>query len=266
MVASLVLTGQYNVGLNSNGKTKVDGHLLSLTDIPFVRYRFGTYAKEQYEYILKNMEKFKDQIHLIEMNLEPGIVESIEAFHSVFDPAEKSEKIAKFLYISVDDEVKANGLSEETINLLKSVSEEYFDRIMLKDNTTELYEIAADRIKIQIENALDGLVSSRDIGICGSPLSFRSNDTEGQACLTAVWARKIMSEYAENPDITIPSASHECMTCCGCTRYFVISEDIPAPLSSKEKAANNKDKPKKSGSDTKVKVEKTSKALAAFNL
>lgn len=234
MIASIVLKGMYKVGVNSNNKIKIEGHLMPLTDVPFVRYRFSNYGDKEIEFIKNNTKLLKGPVHLVEIPLTSDTAKIIEKM----DEISEFEKIAKFVYVPIDDYDIANGFKQETLNNLESIKESYFDRLMLKDNCTMIYPIAADRLKIKIENIFDGEIKSREIGVCGSPLSFRNSDVEGQACLTAVWARKIISEYSELEDdkVTVPTANHECMTCCGCIQYFVVESDIPAPLSSKEKS------------------------------
>ena len=253
MIASIVLKGMYNVGINSNNKIKVDGHLLSLSDVPFVRYRFDKYGEAELEFIKQNKTRMKGPVHLVEVPLYDGCAE-------VFDKIETMGGIARFLYIDVDDADINSGLKEETKNLLYKLVEadSFFDRVMLKDKSTLIYPMAAEKLKLQVVDALGNIVEAKDIGVCGSPLSFRHSDIEGQACLTAVWARKIMAEYADSADIVIPTASHECMSCCGCIQYLTVTEDIPAPLSAKEKSAAKKAENAEKG-ESKEKKEKAPK-------
>lgn len=254
MVVSIVLTGRYNIGVNGNNKIKVNDKLIEMKDIPFIRYRFNEYTEEDIEFIKKNKEKFNGPIHLIEISLN-------DKTRNVLDMVNSMEDVPKFIYVPINDEDIAMGIKDNTLELLKGISDYFFDRVMIKDNTSMLYPLAADKIKFKIEEALNGAIPARDIGICGSPLSFRNNTTEGQACLTAVWARKIMAEYSSTPDIVVPSASHECMTCCGCIQYFVVDHDLPAPLSSKEKAASkdNKETKDKEPKDKKPAIKNSKK-------
>lgn len=251
MIASIVFKGMHNVGINGNQKIKVDGHLLSLADIPFVRYRFENYGETELEFIKNNKAKFNGPVHLAEVTLSANSC-------TVLDAMDDIDNLAKFLYVPIDDADIANGLKPETVELLGAVKDCFFDRVMIKDNSSMIYALAADRLKIEIEKALGDTFKASDIGVCGSPLSFRNSDVEGQACLTALWARKLMAEYAESADIVVPSASHECMTCCGCIQYLVVESDIPAPLSAKEKSAA-----KKASGENTVKEPKEPKAPKA---
>ena len=214
MIASLVLTGEYNIGLNANNKLKVDDHLLLITDVPFVRYRFKKYTEKQLRYIVLTMKKFPSSAHLVEFTLSDDTPNEL----ALFENSDYGTKIARFVYVPVTDEDIANELLSEKIERLKNIKEYFFDRVMIKDDSTMLYGLAADRIKHQIEKILDTDIKARDIGVCSSPLSFKNADVEGQACLTAVWARKLIADYVEVASESIPTASHECMTCCGCIK------------------------------------------------
>lgn len=244
MITSIVITDKYSIGVNSNNKIKVDGHLISISEIPFIRYRFENYGQAEIDYIKSNQDKFKGPIHMAEIKLKPGCSDILESM-------EDMEYLVKFIYVEVDDFDIANGLKDETVELLESITDYFFDRVMIKDNSSMMYPLAAERLKIAIEQALGNTVQASDIGVCGSPLSFRHSDVEGQACLTAVWARKLMAEYSESDDIVVPSASHECMTCCGCIKYLVVNTDLPAPLSTKEKSAANSEKKVKEPKESK---------------
>lgn len=231
MVASLVLTEKYNIGVNAKGKVKVADHLLATSEIPFIRYRFESYGPDELEYIKKSMEKFTQPVHLAEVTIGPNSESEIASIKELGD-------IAVFVYVPITDAEVSDGLNDDTCEWLDSISESEFDRVMLKDKASMLYPLVAEKLKMEVSEHCD--FKPADIGICGSPLSFRCGDEPGQACLTAVWARTIMSNYASADDIVVPSASHESMDCCGCIRYFVVDHDLPAPLSSKEKSEANK--------------------------
>ena len=245
MIASVVIKGKHSIGVNSNNKIKVDGQLLALNEVPFMRYRFESYGDEELEYIKKSMDKFKSPVHLIEITLDNNTASLLDKMSE----DEVFEGLAKFLYVNIDDNCIANGLSDETRQQLESIKDFYLDRIMLKDKSSGLYPLAVERLRIEITNIVD--FEARDIGICGSSMSFRCGDEPGQACLTAVWARQIQAIYANSDDCVTPTSSHEKMTCCGCIQYLVVDQDCPAPLSAKEKSAKEKsNKPKGESSST----------------
>lgn len=257
MVASIVLTGKYTIGINGNNKIKVKDKLLATSDIPFIRYRFDSYGEDELEFIKANKKRFTEPVHLAEVILGDNTKTELDALDNI-------EQLAKFLYVPISDADVATGLSDETVARLENITECYYDRIMLKDNTSMLYPLAAEKLKLDIKN-ITGFRPG-DMGICGSPLSFRNGDEVGQACLTAVWARKIMADYSDNDAIVVPSASHENMSCCGCIQYFVVDTDLPAPLSSKEKSAAKKEKVEngdsKDSKESKVAEKKVSKPKA----
>ena len=259
MIASLVLTGKYNVGISESGKVKIDGNTLSLKDIPFIRYRFDHYGEEEIKFINENMTKFVGPVHLAEVTICDNVIDILEKMNT---------KLAKFVYIPLDDEIVATSKLPDNVT---SVLEEFdddtpCDRIMIKDNTSMMYPLLANRYKLLIEDATGCTFESKDIGVCGSTLSFRSDDTPGQACLTAVWARRIMAAYADNDDIVVPTASHECMNCCGCIQYLVVNEDIPAPSSAKKKSAETKAKSNNSGEPKPKKEKKATGASVWIDL
>ena len=258
MIASIVYKDTYTVGINGNNKIKVDGHLLALSDIPFVRYRFSEWGEKQFEFVKMNMERFKGPVHMAEVTLGDNTKE-------ILDKMDDFDNLVKFIYVPIDNTDVSVGLKESTIEQLKNLGDAFYDRIMLKDNSSMIYALAADRIKIEVEKAIGGEFKASDIGVCGSPLSFRNSDAEGQACLTALWARKIMAEYASSPDIVIPTASHECMQCCGCIQYLTIESDLPAPLSSKEKSAAKKSSESTGGESKAPKEPKAPKVTVLWD-
>lgn len=250
MITSLVFTGKHNVGVNSHGNIKVDDKKISLKEIPFIRYRFDSYGEDEFKFILDNMKKFEYQVHLAELTVDGNTVSTLEKMQEY----EEFNNLAIFLYVNITDENVAHGLSEETQEILEEVSDFRIDRIMIKDNSKNLFPVAASKLKLEVADCTGENVA--DIGICSSPLSFRSGQTDvGQACLTAVWARRIMSDFAKDPDmIPVPSANHECMDCCGCIKYIIVDRSYAAPEGVKAKkesksgnkaeAAPKKEKPK----------------------
>lgn len=249
MISSIVLTGCHNIAVSSNNKIKVDGNILSVEkDIPFVRYRFNNYGENEIAYIKNMMNKFEYSTHLVEINLSANTANELSLMSDILD------SIAKYIYIDItDSNVDMNDVSEEVKNYIDSFIDNFeVDRIMLRDKTSKLDTVAAKKIIKSLE-ALTGL-DYNTFGVCSSPLSFGD-----WACLTAVRARELMAIYSKYADVALPSANHQCMNCCGCIRYFVVSNDTEAPLDTKAKTktdkehkektekANNKDsKPKKS--------------------
>lgn len=233
LITSIVLTGCHNIGVNNNNKIKIDDNIIAMKEIPFVRYRFNSYGESEIKFIERNMKRFVGPVHMAEIPLSVNTNTEAEALDGLGN-------IVKFLYIDVTDSDIENGFSADTIDLLENLGDAYFDRYMLKDKSSQMYQIAADRLKDQIADILD--VEPEEIGVCGSPISFRGSEGEiGQACLTAVKARELLAEYSENVDL-VPSANHECMDCCGCIRYIVVEHDIPAMANKQTKSTKtNKD-------------------------
>ena len=127
MVTSIVLTNKSNIGISSSNKIKVEDHLISLKDIPFIRYRFEEYGESELEFIKKNKERFKGPVHLAEINL----CENIE---TILNNMDDIEGLAKFVYIPIDDFDIANGIKDETVELINKIGSAYYDRLIIKDS------------------------------------------------------------------------------------------------------------------------------------
>ena len=243
MIVSAVLEGRYNIGV-ANDTVKLNESKVKLEDIPFVRYRFSNYGEEDLEYIKKSMSKFKFSTHVAEVTLHDGCVAELSKLSETF------ENLAIFLYIPVDDvDVSNNDIKSEYKDILASITEEgiFYDRIMIKDMSTTLFTVSANKIKGVIRKITGDSLDK--IGICCSPLSRY----DGQCCLTALRARELAAQYNENA-VAVPSSKSECKNeCnCGCIAYKVIKADMPAPISNtehkvKEKGSteNKEVKPKK---------------------
>lgn len=244
MISSICLTGRYNIVPDGHGKFTVNDNKLSLKEVPFVRYRFDRYNEKDIEYINKMKELFKYSSHLVELTINENIDKELELVDGI-------ENIIKYLYIPVDNEDVLNGISDSKLELIEKATDVYIDRVMLKDNSTNLDVVASIRLKKDMSAYFDDIANYNDIGVCQSPLSFDGNN----ACLTAVRARELSAEYAENDMIALPSSNHECMNTCGCIRYIKIENDI---VSSK---TTSKQPKKDTIKDKKPSVKKKTKGI-----
>lgn len=254
MISSIVLTGKHNIGINQNGKIKVDDKLFDVnSDIPFVRYRFESYGNEEYEYIKSMMQKFKVSTHLVEIQLSENSKDTVEYLINNIG------NIAKYVYITVTDNEVNNGLSEETLKILETLKGSQVDRYMLKDKSTMLDTVAAKHIIKKCCTILG--VKDNTFGVCSSPLSFGD-----WSCLTAVKARELMSIYSTTADVALPSANHQCMNCCGCIRHMIIDSDLEAPLDTKQKGTKKSEDKSENKKASKSKSNKTSIVFGQYNL
>ena len=229
MISSLVVTGTYNIGRNSSNKICVEDNIMSIDkDIPFVRYRFSEYNDNSFEYIKKSIEIFNRSTHLAEVNLDNNTVAIINKL--------RENNMAVFVFVDITDADIANGAFNPYVvgaaEALKT-SGVHVDRFMIRDKTTSLDTVTAEKFIKQLMN-MTGM-QKKDFGICSSPLSFGN-----YACLTAVKARELMSQYSTPADVALPSANHQNMNTCGCIRYFVINNDLMAPSDGKAKRAAKK--------------------------
>lgn len=246
MISGLKLMDKYKIGIDKNNKIHLDDMDLSIKDIPFVRYHFDKYEKDELDYISINQQRFIYSVHLAEIDLSENSKEYIVNIS-------KLDNVAMFLYVNIEDKDVFNGLDNGQLMLLESLRGVYIDRIMIRDNSTTLNLISINNIKKQIANTLR-IDNIHDIGVCGSPFSFQD-----EACLTAIWARKLAASYCKNyKNAPLPSANHE--SCCGCVRYRVIDSDIQEPLTSIKKSKNK--------GETKSNINKktSSKVMPAFKL
>lgn len=242
MISSICLTGRYKIVPDGHGKFTVKDNKLSLKEVPFVRYRFDSYNEEDIEYINKMKELFKYSSHLVELTINENIDKELELVDGI-------ENIIKYLYIPVDNEDVLNGISDSKLELVEKATDIYIDRVMLKDNSTNLDVVASLRLKKDMSAYFDDIANYNDIGVCQSPLSFDGNN----ACLTAVRARELSAEYAENDMIALPSSNHECMNTCGCIRYIKIENDIVSSKTTSKQPKKDAIKDKKPAVKKKTK-------------
>ena len=246
MITSIVVTGEYNIGMNSNKKICIDGNTLSVEkDIPFIRYRLDNYTESTLSYIEKTMAQFSLSTHLAEIKLDSN------SFNVLTMLSNKFSNLAKYIYVDITEEEVLNKLlSEDKVLLLSQLTSFKIDRLMLKDKSTSLDTVTARAIIKQLSSRLG--YQENNIGVCSSPLSFSE-----LACLTAVKARELMSIYSSVADVALPSANHQCMNCCGCIRYMTVNSDVVAPADPKPFGASKKEaKPKNDSDDTSATKEK----------
>lgn len=222
MLNSLVLDKMYNIGVAAD-KFMLNGEKTSIKDVCFVRYRFDEYNEEQLDYIEKMQNKFEYSTHMAEVTL------SDRAAKDINDIAQRFENVAIYLYVPVTDaELEADEFDTWKQVLLTSeeLNMTYVERVMLKDKTTYMHLIHANKFKKKLAEL--AAVEIHGIGICGSPLSVGTD-----ACLHAIQARDLIAFYGNPEKCKIPSANHQCMQGCGCIHYTEITGDSAAPLVSK---------------------------------
>jgi len=258
MVTSIKLKGMYNVGVSSSKNIKIADNKVSLKDIPFVRYDLGYYGEVEAKYIKDMMEKFSLSTHLVQFNIKAGILEEMASISSLFD------KVAKYVYLDITNDDVVNGcLNTDSVSILSEVLATYtVDRIMLVDKTTTLDMANAKKIMGTLAKTVK--VRGDMIGICSSPLCM----TDELACLTAIKARALAALYNSSNDVAVPSANHQCMNCCGCIRFFDITSDIEAPVSTKKAASTDKKEkaPKKETTKEKRTTKKVSKGDRIYSI
>ena len=241
MVHSLVLDKPHKIGITAD-KFMLNGEKTSIKETVFVRYRFGEYNIEAIDYINEMQNKFNCSVHLAEIELSEYTCDEIALISN------NTTNVPIYLYVPLtDSEIEADML-EEKRDLLNELAENGFmdkvERLMIRDRSTSLYLVSANRFK-EILSKITGLPAST-IGICGSPLSFGED-----ACISALRARDIIAYYGDPEKCKIPSANHQCMKNCGCVYYVPIETDLIAPEPTKGKASTGT-KEKKEKKDRKV--------------
>lgn len=264
MISSIVVTDTFKIGVNENGKFKMGEHLMNVTDVPFVRYRFkeSKSIEEIVAYIDDMTKKFVKSVHLYEIHV---LDDNTSNLLSVLE--DKFDNLAKFLYLSVDNEVVNNlEFPDEILELAGDLNDDFtIDRLMLKDNSTNLDAVNADRLRAKLAKEFG--IKIGDIGVCSSPLSFGE-----LCCLTAVKAREIASDYVDGHEFPLPTANHQSMNCCGCIKYHVFNSDVAAPevkgsKGKKAKTDNIMNVPEESDGEEKDEKKKTvKKAKYAINM
>lgn len=214
MITSLMVSGEYKIELDKNEKLTIDGNKIGIREIPVLRYRFEEYTEKSFEYIKNMKEIFKHSVHLVQFYLSENTVELVSQLNSIVDGA------AVYIYIPVTDDIVEGGFTVEQSRWMDDCSRISLDRVMLKDDSTSLHLIQANKLKKEVSNKMS--VPVGNIGLCQSPLSFNS----GEACVTAAIARHLASIYLESDEGAIPSSNHESMSKCGCIRYLEIDSDV----------------------------------------
>ena len=207
MVTGIEFVKPVNVSVNSNGKFYLDHaetNAESIKSIPVVVYS----NLVNLEFIRQNITKFKLSCHVV-------LVDHTNITEELREELNKMG-VAVVVRVPLEDCSLAETLTKSNVN--------YFlcDRVVLLDRklNTSPFEITAFKEELaQLVN-----VPSLDIGVCGSPFSFGEN-----ACLNAIWCRRLMAKYTSNTEVALPSANHESMECCGCIRRIIIDTDRKAP-------------------------------------
>lgn len=254
MLHSLVLEKPYNIGVNS-GRFMLNGEKTSIKEVSFVRYRFEEYTEDIAKYITEMQKKFEYSTHMVEVMLSERAEEYIRIIKSNFD------NVPIYLYVPLTDkEIEDDNLDVSTEDILYDLVDngvmEEIERVMIKDRTTSLYLVTANKFK-EVLSEITGK-EVYNIGICGSPLSFGED-----ACLSALIARDLIAYYGDPEKCKIPSANHQCMNSCGCIHYDPILSDVAAPIITKggnggggKKKENNSEGTTKTKGPAKPKVSK----------
>ena len=220
MVVSVEFKGENKLGVNANGKFFVDtesNKIESIKNVPIVSYK----KVNDIEFIKRNMEKFNLSCHVAFIDWDEANEKFIKELKDI--------GVAVFIRILL---VESNGEILVSCPVEPFENWELIDRVVLVDGTTSMQITTLNDIKKSM--ATRTRKSANDIGVCGSPFSFGED-----ACLCAIWARKLMAKYTANTEVALPSANHECMEECGCIRKIVITSDVEAPAV-KESAVKSK--------------------------
>lgn len=245
MITSIVLSDRHRIGISKSGKMYINNDKklkVGIKEIPFVRYRFNEYNENDRTYIRNMMEQFPYSVHMVEMSLndiEAGMYQKVFEQNGVNGEEPLEDYVAKYVYIEITDNEVKNNFSEEQLDRFERLLDGLgYDRLMLRDNSRELFTVAANRLKAQLMDRLG--VDERTLGICSSPLSVGDD-----ACLSAIRARELAAIYNTSENCISPSANHQCMNNCGCIKYIVITQNCNAPeeksvVMKKNKSANEK--------------------------
>lgn len=214
-----MMTGRHNVGVNSYGKITLEkDNKISIKDVPSVRYRIEDVNEFDTEYIKEMMDKFKLSVHVLEV--DPYNNGSVALWTKI---VQTGMKVAVILRLVVTDNEVTNGFDYNMKDWMESMSGLRVDRVVMKDNSSMLYTVAARNLKKQIASAMK--IKENMIGICCSPLT-----NSEECCMSAITCRNWEAIYG-GENMVVPSANHEGKNrnennACGCIRYTVIDRDI----------------------------------------
>lgn len=269
MIATLRLNNRFKIKPNSKGNFKVNDVQMNIDKVPFIRLRFNDWQASDVDYIKELSSIFTKSAIMVEMQLSENLGKQVECLSEILD------KVAKYIYINVDDtDVERKDISDEVKDLIENQANTVaWDRIMLVDRSTTLDFVNANKLRTSVleiftdtSDELDDDETIDLIGVCSSPLSFGEC-----ACLTAVKARELMAAYCTTGDVPLPTANHQKGNC-GCIQSLIVSSDIielePTKVvkhkigstsGTKEKAAKKEAEPKKK------KVDSLSMTMALYN-
>lgn len=244
MITTLRLTGTYDIKVNSKYETLINGDKININkEVALMRYYFSSYGTTELNYIKKMTERFPIQAHVAEIKLD----ENTDATLAWFDE-NLNNKVARFVYFTITDQEISNQdmngnitLNDDTLKNLSGISRHNVERFIMIDRSTTLDLAVANKIFKQLERRFNIPVDK--FGICNSPFSFSE-----YACISAVKAREIIAKYVKDGvETPRPSANHQDMNSCGCTRFSLVNHDTEAaPETEKKthekKAESNSDK------------------------
>ncbi len=227
MITGLKFIGVHDVKLGSTGKFKLAGteKVLSIKEIPAIRYRLSAYEEREIDFIMDMKKTFPNSVHAVECSVE-------QSFDAVKALSEKDNTFVFIVHISLNDTHAMNkSFSDEELDMIQSLKDLPIDRIMFDDNSTTLDYIAFSTLTTIVRKATG--MRPTDIGICGSP--FTDAET---CCMSAALAREWSAKYVTNPCEALPSGNHNNEgRCCGCFRYETINCDI-VPVEGEAKVMN----------------------------
>lgn len=216
MITGLKFIGVHNVELGSTGKFKLAGteKVLSMKDIPAVRYRLSAYGEREFDFIMKMKQVFPNSVHAVECNID-------QAFDVVTTLSERDSMFVFIVHMPLSDaHARSKSFTDEEMDMLAGLKDLPIDRIMFDDNSTTLDYIAISTLTTIARKASD--LRPSDIGVCGSPFT----DAES-CCMSAAMAREWSAKYVSVPCEALPSGNHNNEgRCCGCFRYETVNCDI----------------------------------------
>lgn len=241
MITSILFKKVVNVGVNSKreifvniGEKEVKLNLD--TDIPVIRYKFdGEIGNDEVTFIKNNMLVFNRTVPILELKYDAIGVELLRQIR------EANMQIGVILHVDIfENEVLNKALNPEH-KAFTNIAGLNVDRVVFNDVSDKMDTIAFNTLVKEFADAHG--MNKKDIGICGSPLSFGEN-----CCLSSIKAREIMAKYSTIMDLPLPSGNHQDMNTCGCMRYVVINDNLPiketatkAPRTAGAKKSENKD-------------------------
>lgn len=247
MVTSLKFTKAltFNLGKTDKFKCSTNDTVLSIKDIPAIRYNFTEYGDTELGFIRAMLGKFRYSLHVVEFDISSHALD--------LDKFQEFSNLAYILHIpiyaeSVNERTFGQDIEQKMQEHPEFISR--MDRFVITDKSDNLDYMTLNALMFRLDKLVHCGLSK--IGCCNSPFTTSEN-----SCLSALTTRELSAKYTIESDAVLPSSNHNRLeNNCGCLRYITIEQElIPVykAVSSKETKETKETKDGKRGQESKAK-------------